>query len=355
MQRNKKLIPLLLIVLFQLSLIAARSYWECDTHPKVICQKSQTCCRKLINDPSHDQLITSFQCFEGINQICCGSTGVCAEDEYCNPISSKCEKINLLEELAEKTAIEEKKKPKLDFLFTNEENTLIINSNNNKNEEFKKLESEFENSLPNILLEMHDISRINYQKISESIPYLLQEFKDLKCCSLRNLTVFADGFMSGLKIFESAYRNSTCGADIKKVSEDWIDFFELINTINYDKDFFPKLHEAVDKLEVIYQDYRKKRKDCVPTWHKLACILKRVFDRVLDPEFPRRLADHTICNYHELKNKTNGACCALRHHEYYEAGYRFGDAYKFFMYWDFNSTASKNNNSFLMDFNECDI
>lgn len=349
MKINTKILPLLLIVLFNLSSIYTRNYWECDTHPKVICQKTQTCCRKLTNDPANNELISTFQCFEGINQICCGSRGVCAEDEYCNPILSKCENIKSVKDLAEKQVEENMiKEQRLDFLF---ENTQETNTNQKSNNELEKLE----NALPNIPLEMDDLLRFDYPKIWESIPYLLQEFKDLKCCSFRNLTIFADGFMSGLRIFESAYRNTTCEEDIRQVTRDWSDFFDIINSIKYDETIFKKLHQAVDQLEIINEDYHKKRKDCVPTWHKLACIMKRVLDRILDPEFPRELADHSICNYHELKNRTNWACCALKRHKYHEAGYRFGDTFKFFMFWDFNGTISKNDNPFLADLDECGI
>ena len=369
--KTKKLALLLIFLIFQISAIAARNYWECETHPKVICQKSQTCCKKLINDPAHDKIITSYECFEGINQVCCGSRGVCAQDEYCNPILSKCEKIKLIIEKEKQVEGEELKnnnneikENKLNFLFDQNINTnLIINSTikpefipNIENKELKKFESQFEKDyLPHIPLEKEDILSFNYNKILESIPFLIEEFNYLHW-SWRNLTTFAGGFLKGLHIFESAYQNTTCAEDVKKVAEDWNNFFDFLNTIKYDKDFFKKLHEAVDRLEEIHQDYQKKRKDCVDTWHKLSCIMKRVFDRVLDPEFPRKLAGHTICNYHELKNMTNGACCALRHKEYYQAGFKFGDTYRFFMFWDYNSTMIKDADEYVLNgFHECGI
>lgn len=244
---------LLLFLTLQISGIAARNYWECDSHPKVICQKNQTCCKTLVNDPAHYDLITSYQCFEGINLVCCGSRGVCAEDEYCNPILSKCDKIKLIKENAEekqkeeaaadelKTQISEGniiKENKLNFLFDQEAANLesfvnsilnsnptisnnknkIINNNTNKkeNEDLTKLEKDF---LAQIPLEMEDLISFNYNKILESISPLLSEITDLNC-TWRNLTKFASGFLHGLQIFESAYRNTTCEADIKKVAED---------------------------------------------------------------------------------------------------------------------------------------
>lgn len=382
--KTKKIAILILLALLQLSAIEARNYWECDTHPKVICQKTQTCCRILVNDPEHHELIPFFECFEGINQICCGSRGVCAEDEYCNPILSKCQKIKLFQEVADAKQQKEQSESqkietfpqenkKFDFLFDQKSipNPSPNPEKNNIQEvksELNKLESEFtsvnnnnndKNYLPNIPLEMDDLLSFNYDKILESVPLVLGEFSSLNC-SWRNLTDFAGGFLHGLQIFEPAYRNTTCEEDVKRVEEDWSDFFDFINTIKYDKDFFHKLHEAVDRLEEIHKEYRKKRKDCVPVWHKLSCVMKKVLDRVLDPEFPRKLADHTICHYHELKNKTNSACCALRHHEFYNAGCKFGDAYRFFMFWDYNSTSRLNlkdadNLSFIDEFYECGI
>jgi len=343
MYKKIRNITITIFLIYLISEIVSKNYWECETNPKVVCQKTQTCCKKLENDFVKNELITSFECFEGINKICCGNSGVCNDFEICNPILNKCEKNKTFKGLVEIKESEEKI-----FVSFLEENV------KKEIEKLEKIEKKKENEpidkdyFENLDFEIKDLLELDIQKLYQNLPMLLNKLKFLEY-SRRNITEFFDGFLSGLTIFESAYRNTTCEQNIKQTISDFNDFLDFLNTIKFDKDYFNSLHKAVNMLEEVYQDYRIQRKNCIDTYHKIAWILKKVFDRVLDPYFSRQVADHTICNYHELKNRTRSACLALRNHEYFQAGFKFGDVFRFFAFWDFNTT---NTNTPINEFDE---
>jgi hypothetical protein len=345
-----------------------KNYWECDTHPKVVCKNTQTCCKQLINDQKTHKLFTSYECFDGINKICCGDKGICKEDEYCNPNSNMCEKVNFTRDYKSGNFIANKNfeednllKIKYQNQIQNDFNSLFEKENSKTFSNKERPEYQFFQS-KDIYININDIINLNHEKILQNIPLIVSEFKSLNC-NLRNFTIFMDGYMSGLSIFEKAYRNTTCENNIKKTISDLIVFFDFIKTINFDREFFKKLNEAVSMMEDIYKDYRKQTKECIITYHKIFCILNKVFDKILDPYFSQKLVDHTYCNYHELENRTRCACRSLQNHEFYQAGFKFGDLTKFFAFWDFiesdNPSKNDSDNNFrflnIQDLKKCGI
>jgi len=325
---NIKKIVFLLVIISQLYLSYAKKYWVCSGHPKVICHKTQTCCRKLVNGPGENHLIPLFECFDGKNQICCGNNGVCKSDENCNQILNVCEKIKDFGEMKEENKKQPDKKPKenkLNFMY------------DESGPEINKLQSELENLFSNAHFLLNNSLIVDYfNNVFNSTETVFK--LNISNISPDNVIDFIEGFMRGLYIFESAYRNSSCEKKIKIARDDFMEFISLIKSLEIDKHFWDKLHLAVDMGKHLHKDYIRMRRRCIKTIHKLSCRLKKVLDRVLDPQFPRILAGHTIIYYKDLENKLKSASLELKNHHYSEAGYEFGDFLRFFAFWDFVDT-----------------
>lgn len=329
MQFNLRKIAIFSIVILQFLLIKTRNFWECDTNSKVICQQTQTCCKVISNDLSKSIITTSFECFEGKNRICCGSKGTCDENEFCNLLLNKCQKIKITKDLEAKNTEKGEKK---NYLRLYQPNFGIL-----KQKDLKGNQNKLELKTETIKSVLNKIELI----IIKKIPLIFDELKSIDFSKI-NVPHFVDGFMAGLEIFESAYRNSTCAKTTRILIDDSIEFINLLQHLNFDEHFFDKLHLAVDMLRHLYNDYLKQRKSCMITCHKIDCILRKIAKRFMNKEFPRQLAGHTICYYHELKKKVEDGCYSLKKHEDYKAGFYFGDALKFFAFWDFESNKDCN-------------
>jgi hypothetical protein len=320
MLKNQKRITILITIIFQFIFINSKNYWECDTNYKVVCAQTQTCCKVISTDPSKNAIITSFECFEGKNTICCGSKGVCGKNEFCNPLLSKCQKLKISNEVQEK----EVDKKNYVMLYQPIHEILKI-----KKLSKKKIESSFNSETINFLFN-------NIEKLIKEIPEILDEFKNLDLYYI-NIPEFLDGLMSGLSIFEPAYRNSSCAWRTRFLIDDSIEFINLLQNLKYDEHFFDKLHLAVDMFKNLYKDYLKQRKSCIETCHKIDCIMNKILRRFKDKEFPTKLIGHTIFYYHELKKKVKDGCDFMKHHDFYQAGFQYGDALRLFAFWDFES------------------
>lgn len=315
-----QIIAIFFTFLFQLILINSKNYWECYSNPKVICQQTQTCCKIVKKSPSKNSDFNSFECFEGQNKICCGSTGVCEADEFCNPLINKCQKLKFNTESKEK-----KPENKNQIMLYKPPRNLQIHKNN-KNEISLETTSK-------VVIQLLDNFEIF---IKNDVPKTLYELRSIEI-SFANVPEFFDGFMSGLKIFESAYRNSTCAMQTQILIDDSFELISLFKNLKFDEHFFDKLHLAVDMLKHIYQDYLKQQKSCVPTFEKISCIMNKIMRRFNQRDFPRKLIGHTIIEFHELEKKVKDGFDAMKHQKFYQAGFNYGDVLRLFAFWDFES------------------
>ncbi len=145
---------------------------------------------------------------------------------------------------------------------------------------------------------------------------------------------FSKGFLDGVKIFDSAYRNTTCLGEAERFVDD------INRLVNIFKNFTVEgLASEIKEILHIVEDFvdisETEIPACKQTVHAFRDVFVKIYQRVSNQKYLEELASHTIFNLGKIKEISQKAVKDFNDKNYFDSGRGFGELVLFSLLWDF--------------------
>ena len=148
----------------------------------------------------------------------------------------------------------------------------------------------------------------------------------------QNAADFGLGLLQGIKIFDAAYKNSTCVANTTDLSYEVLYIIQTVKQITAEN-VFEKLRQIVDLSEALENHTRSTGELCLQTVNAVQAVLLKVREFISQQEYLSELATHSLFNFQTIKDLGTGAVTNLQQGNYSVAGNLVGQALKFGFLW----------------------